>query len=68
MFSSSVKGVNASATIYSIIVSAKENDLNPYQYLTCLFEMLPNSDLDQPEALDSLLLWSKHLPDTCRVR
>jgi len=61
-------GTRASAMIYSIIETAKENGLNPFPYLTYLFEKLPQ--LENPKdhnALDKLLPWSQTLPLTCRV-
>lgn len=68
MFSNTLRGAKASATIYSIIETAKENSLNPLLYLTYLFEKLPNlEDPYDPVALDKLLPWSQTLPLTCRV-
>jgi len=66
LFSNSQKGATASAVIYSIIETAKENQLNPLLYLTYLFEQLPNIDRNDIEKLDTLLPWSKNLPDSCR--
>jgi transposase len=68
MFSNTPRGAKASAMIYSMIETAKENGLNPMIYLTYLFEKLPN--LEDPKditALDKLLPWSQTLPLTCRV-
>jgi len=42
LFSGSPRGANASATLYSLIESAKANGLEPYWYLRRLFEALPN--------------------------
>lgn len=67
LFSNSPKGAEASAIIYSIIETAKENQLNPYQYLTYILEKLPNVDVTNVHILDDLLPWSPNLPDTCRV-
>lgn len=68
MFSNTPRGAKASASIYSIIETAKENSLNPLLYLTYLFEKLPNlEDPNDPVALDKLLPWSQTLPLTCRV-
>lgn len=68
MFANTPRGAQASAIIYSIIETAKENNLNPFLYLTYLFEKLPQlTNLKNPEALDKLLPWSKTLPLTCRV-
>ena len=66
LFSNSQKGATSSAVIYSIIETAKENQLNPLLYLTYLLEQLPNIDRDDIEKLDALLPWSKDLPDSCR--
>lgn len=68
LFANTPRGAKASAIIYSVIETAKENDLNPFKYLTYLFEQLPQlPDLKDPEALDKLLPWSKSLPLICRV-
>ncbi|WP_010493870.1 IS66 family transposase [Paenibacillus elgii] len=68
LFANTPRGAKASATIYSIIETAKENGLNPFKYLMHLFEQLPQlTDPKDPEALDSLLPWSPSLPLTCKV-
>lgn len=68
LFSNTPRGAKASATIYSIIETAKENGLNPMAYLTWLFEELPQlADPNDPRALDQLLPWSCSLPSACRV-
>ncbi len=66
LFSNTPKGAKASAIIYSIIETAKANDLNPFYYLTYLFEQLPNIDTNNLELLDTYLPWSASLPDSCR--
>jgi len=66
LFSNSQKGATASAVIYSIIGTAKQNQLNPLLYLTYLFEKLPNIDTKDIQILDALLPWSKDLPENCR--
>lgn len=63
MFSKSPKGAQASAISYSIIETAKANDLNPFLYLTYLFEQLPNIDIENDTALDALLPWSECIPE-----
>ena len=67
LFANTPRGAKASATIYSIVETAKENRLNPFSYLTYLFEQLPNVDIKDPSNIDSLLPWSAALPDYCRV-
>jgi transposase len=44
LFSDSVKGVNASANLYSLIETAKANGLEPYAYLRYLFAELPKAE------------------------
>lgn len=68
LFSNTPKGANASATIYSIVESAKENGLNPYRYLQYLFEKLPNVDIQDPSVMDELLPWSCTLPQECYIK
>lgn len=68
MFANTPRGARASAIIYSIIETAKENGLNPSHYLTYLFEKLPNLDIKDLNALDQLLPWSDSLPISCRVK
>lgn len=67
LFSNTPKGASSSAIIYSIVETAKANNLSPFHYLTYLFEELPNIDPNDPEELDELLPWSDSLPKECRV-
>jgi len=68
LFSNTPKRARASATIYSIVETAKENGLNPFEYLKYLFEKLPNMDIEDKEALDEILPWSTTLPACCKVK
>jgi transposase len=68
LFSNTPRGASASATIYSIVETAKQNGLSPYHYLEYLFEQLPNIDLDDRDKLDQLLPWSASIPERCRVK
>ena len=52
IFSHSVRGVKASANLYSLIETAKANGLEPYAYLRHLFAELPKAEtVDGIEAL-----------------
>lgn len=53
LFSQSVKGVKASANLYSLIETAKANGLEPYAYLRMLFAELPKATT--VEEIDALL-------------
>jgi hypothetical protein len=61
LFANTPRGAKASALIYSIVETAKECGLNPYAYLTHLFEKLPNLDSRTNEELDPLLPWNVKL-------
>jgi transposase len=66
LFANTPKGAQTSALLYSIVETAKENDLIPYEYLKFLFQRLPTIDAMDMVALDKLLPWSKSIPQTCR--
>jgi len=53
LFSASVKGVKASANLYSLIETAKANGLEPYAYLRYLFTALPKAET--VEVIETLL-------------
>ena len=55
LFANTPRGARASAVIYSIIETAKENGLNPYDYLTHIFRTAPNLDLQNQWNLDVLM-------------
>lgn len=67
LFSNTPRGARGSAVIYSIIETAKENNLKPFDYLQYLFMQLPNVDTENPTVVDSLLAWSDALPDNCKM-
>jgi len=67
LFSNTPRGARGSAIIYSIIETAKENNLKPYNYLVYLFERLPNVDTNDVVVVDALLPWSDTLPKDCRM-
>jgi len=64
LFASSTEGAFASSIMYTLIETAKENGLNPFQYLKYLLEVLPSANTSD---LESCLPWSNTLPDYCRV-
>jgi transposase len=68
LFANTPSGAHASATIYSIVETAKENGLIPFAYLTHLFEELPKLRNTTDPDLDALLPWSPTLPDSCRAK
>jgi transposase len=68
LFSNTPKGASSSATVYSIVETAKENGLNPFNYLVYLFDKLPNIDIDNKNILDEFMPWSETLPEYCKLK
>lgn len=64
LFANTPKGARSSAIIYSVVETAKENGLKPLNYLTDLFEQLPNMDVQDLSSLDRILPWSDVLPES----
>lgn len=60
IFSKSVNGATASATLYSIVMTCRANDINPYYYFLHLFKALPNSIRDDDDLTD-LMPWNVQL-------
>jgi len=53
--------------MFSIIETAKENGLKPYEYLTYIFSNAPDWDIRcNMNNLEQLLPW--FVPDCCKVR
>jgi len=65
LFVNTPRGATGSAVMFSIIETAKENGLNPYKYLTYIFRVAPNMDLDNHQQLESLLPWN--VPNECKI-
>jgi transposase len=55
LFSDTVAGAHTSAALYSLIETAKANDLDPMIYLHWLFAALPRIDPDDVGAITTLL-------------
>jgi transposase len=55
LFCDSQAGAHASANLYSLVETAKANDLNPHKYLEHLFTELPNAQ--SIEDVEALLPW-----------
>jgi transposase len=66
LFANTPRGAKASAILYSIIETAKENALNPYDYLTYIFKNAPNWDIrNNFDYLDLLMPWN--VPAYCKT-
>lgn len=58
LFSQSILGAHASATLYSLIATAKDNDLHVEEYLNDLFFQLPSLNKSQNPDYTPLLPWN----------
>lgn len=68
LFADTPKGATANAVLYTLVESAKANDLDVYEYLKYLLQEMPNRDVNNhPEILDQFLPWSVELPEECRL-
>ena len=68
LFSDTPDGAQASATVYSVMETAKANDLNPEKYISHLLTVLPERFAHDPKAqIDGLLPWAHGLHDLCHV-
>lgn len=68
LFANTPRGAKTSALIYSIVETAKENGLNPFDYLKYLFERIKIIDPADISTLDSLLPWSEAVQAAIRIR
>ena len=65
LFANTPGGAESSSVIYSLVETAKENFLNPYQYLLWIFQEAPRLALSDKE-------WECHFlpanaPDRCKL-
>nr|WP_308624531.1 IS66 family transposase [uncultured Eisenbergiella sp.] len=69
LFAKSIRGAQASATVYSITETALLNGLKPYHYLTYMMEKMKDlGAFPTREEMLALLPWSTSLPDDCRSK
>ena len=66
LFCNTQEGAKVSAVLYSIIETAKENNVNPFDYLTFVFRNAPNWDLaNHHGSVEQLLPWNCIAPFAC---
>lgn len=67
LFADTPKGASASAAVYSLVETAKANDLNVFEYLHHLLLYMPDTAWQQhPELLDDLMPWSPEVQAECK--
>ena len=69
LFADTPRGAFANGVLYTLVESARANELDAYEYLKYLLTEMPNNHhLENPEVIDQLLPWSKELPEQCRLK
>ena len=64
-----LNGAEASAILYSIVETAKANNLNIYEYLKHLLtEIAKHMDDHSQDFIEEMLPWSRCLPEQCRKK
>lgn len=70
LFCNTPRGADSSAVWYSLVVTAKENGLQPYPYLEYVLDQLRGKTKEEvtEEELDALLPWSEQIPQACKMK
>ena len=68
LFANTAKGARASATIYSMIETAKANNLKIERYLIYLFDNLSNMEIREKDLLLELMPWSDTIPEELKLK
>lgn len=67
LFADTPKGASSSAAVYSLVETAKANNLNVFAYLEYLLTYMPGLNWRQyPEELDDLMPWSPQVQAQCK--
>ena len=67
LFHGTVKGARASSIFYSLVETAKYNDLNIYVYLETVLRYMPDYK-NEPEGIEELMPWSEMIQQRCRTK
>ena len=69
LFCASTKGADASASIFSLIETAKANRLNPFDYIEYILDIMPQIDIIQhPEKIDWFMPWSEQIKEEFEIK
>ena len=63
----SEKGADSSAVIYSLVETAKANNLRVYNYLELLLEEIPKHSEEETDYLQDLMPWSDYVQEKCHT-
>ena len=67
LFHDTVKGARASSIIYSLVETAKLNNLNIYAYLETVLLYMPDYK-NEPEGIEELMPWSDMIQRSCQIK
>ena len=63
------KGATASATVYTLVETAKANGLDPYRFLLRLLTELPMYEgSPTPEQIESFMPWNTEIQAACSIQ
>lgn len=69
LFANTVKGAEISCGLYSLLRTAVENNLKPFEYLDYLLnELEPLNEKERIDKANALLPWSNQLPDYIKLK
>ena len=67
LFADTVNGAKASAAVYSLIQTAKENGLNPRKYLQLLLTAIPSIEISKlEETIPMFFPWTEEMQRLCK--
>ena len=64
LFHDTVDGAEASAIVYSLVETARENNLNIYQYLYLVLLYMPDYQ-NEPDGIEDMMPWSEFMKARC---
>ena len=69
LFCNTPRGADSSAIWYSLVETAKANQLKPYDYVAYILNQMRGKPADErkDDFLEKLLPWSKDIPEECKV-
>ena len=67
LFHDTITGARASSIIYSLVETAKLNNLNIYAYLEAVLLYMPDYK-NEPEGIEEVMPWSDMIQQRCRIR
>lgn len=68
LFANTAKGAISSANIYSIVETAKANNLVVERYLVYLIDNLSKINTSDSEAFEELVSWSNTIPENMKIK